>query len=478
MFVRIEILVPGKPGRTLKVDGPTIALGRDPASNVSFEGPESSSVSWRHAQIDVGDRGASLNDLGSSNGTFLNGQPVKASRPLTAGDVVGLGQTGPRIRIVEIATAALAKTALDKTAHDKMLPQGMLTPPAGSKPLTPTGETPRPIRRKRWPVGGLVLAASALAMVAVAGLVVFNSQNEKKKDKSSATTETAKSEAKPAESAKIEPPVDTIIPPPDVANPPPKIPDLPTPPKFEADPKVDPKETALKEALKSPIAPNPTATGSDIYRRTLQSIGWVTVPKTFPLIGTGTGALIDSERRLFLTAYHVVEGAKEAKIYFPRYDADGEPISTRDHYLQREQPIIGDVVVADPKRDLAILRLRSAPENVPALPIAAKSIGVARRVYTVGNPSASSVLWVYTEGAVRQIALKKFRMDNKQDVEAWIIEAQFPINQGDSGGPVVNDRNELVGVNCSLQSRAQLMSNCVDVREVHHVLERARQADE
>ena len=96
--------------------------------------------------------------------------------------------------------------------------------------------------------------------------------------------------------------------------------------------------------------------------------------------------------------------------------------------------------------------------------------------YTVGNPGVSSALWVYTEGSVRQVVFRKFRLNTKQDMEAWIAEAQFPINPGDSGGPVVNDRSEIVGVNCSRKDLnvASLMSNFIELREIQVVLEQAR----
>jgi S1-C subfamily serine protease len=138
--------------------------------------------------------------------------------------------------------------------------------------------------------------------------------------------------------------------------------------------------------------------------------------------------------------------------------------------------VIGDVIVADSKRDLAVLQLRSLPASVAVLPLAAKSIEVAHKVYTVGNPGASGGLWVYTDGIVRQVVFKKIHLDNRQIMEAWMIEAQLAINQGDSGGPVVNDKIELVGVNCSFNIRAQSFSNCVDLREVLVVLEKARRA--
>lgn len=457
MFLRVEITAAGQDGRQLKVDGPVIALGRDPASQLPFDGNTSLAVSWRHARIDLAKSGATLTDLGSSNGTFLNGQQVKGTNPLRTGDVVSLGQTGPKVRVVEIATAPAAP----KTVLEKMLPQGMLTPPVGTKPLNVSAEMPRsPFKRKRAPMGAFLLACVAVAALAIAGLVVFSSQKKDDKVAENSTEDKTKvdAERKPKEAPKEI--VDDKKPEPAKDDPTPK----PPPP-----PKVDLEPT-------KPAPPPPASTGAEVYARTLQSIGWVNVPRQFPLISTGTGALVDVERRLFLTAYHVIEGATEARVFFPRFDAEGQPISVRDHYLSREKPIIGDVIVADAKRDLAVLRLRSSPPQTLALSVAAKSIGVAHKVFTVGNPGASSVLWVYTEGSVRQIAFKKFRMDNKQDVEAWIVEAQFPINQGDSGGPVVNDRNELVGVNCSLTSKAQLMSNCVDVREIHAVLEQAKRA--
>ena len=73
---------------------------------------------------------------------------------------------------------------------------------------------------------------------------------------------------------------------------------------------------------------------------------------------------------------------------------------------------------------------------------------------------------------------KTMRLSNGWNLKAWVIVAQFPINQGDSGGPVVNDRGELVGVNSSRDPNAQLVSNCIDLREIRDILEQARTKDE
>jgi FHA domain len=51
-------------------------------------------VSRRHAEVrPAGDGSWTVSDLGSTNGLLLNGQPVRETRPLHAGDVLGLGST-------------------------------------------------------------------------------------------------------------------------------------------------------------------------------------------------------------------------------------------------------------------------------------------------------------------------------------------------------------------------------------------------
>ncbi len=66
---------------------PQITLGRDPQSNVPLPSPM---VSWRQARIDHTPQGDVLNDLGSTNGTFVNGQRI-TRQTLRQGDVIQLG---------------------------------------------------------------------------------------------------------------------------------------------------------------------------------------------------------------------------------------------------------------------------------------------------------------------------------------------------------------------------------------------------
>ena len=68
---------------------PSIVIGRDEGVDVLIDNP---SVSRRHAEIRLGDNGWVVEDLGSSNGTFIRGTKIQVPQPLGLRDELGLGQ--------------------------------------------------------------------------------------------------------------------------------------------------------------------------------------------------------------------------------------------------------------------------------------------------------------------------------------------------------------------------------------------------
>ncbi len=82
-------------GSTIETTKP-IVLGRDRESDVHLDGDEFASA--RHARIDPRPDGVSVSDLGSTNGTFVNGERVTAERLLERGDVVRVGETELRLQ--------------------------------------------------------------------------------------------------------------------------------------------------------------------------------------------------------------------------------------------------------------------------------------------------------------------------------------------------------------------------------------------
>jgi pSer/pThr/pTyr-binding forkhead associated (FHA) protein len=77
-------------GRTIDVTAPTV-VGRDATSGIRLEHDEF--VSARHARIDPRPEGAMVDDLGSTNGTFVNGSKLKRAKLAKAGDVIKIGAT-------------------------------------------------------------------------------------------------------------------------------------------------------------------------------------------------------------------------------------------------------------------------------------------------------------------------------------------------------------------------------------------------
>lgn len=87
----VVVSAPGlRPGSKIEVSASTI-VGRDAGSGISLDGDEFAST--RHARIDPRPDGVWVEDLGSTNGTFVNGEQIGSRRLLQTGDVLRVGGT-------------------------------------------------------------------------------------------------------------------------------------------------------------------------------------------------------------------------------------------------------------------------------------------------------------------------------------------------------------------------------------------------
>jgi len=79
-----------------------IGLGRHPLSDVRFDAERDLDVSSRHAALVRKPDGFVLQDLGSRNGTFVNGTRITADTLLHDGDIIGFGANGPALEFAVI----------------------------------------------------------------------------------------------------------------------------------------------------------------------------------------------------------------------------------------------------------------------------------------------------------------------------------------------------------------------------------------
>jgi hypothetical protein len=82
-------------GEVLTIDSAPLTLGRGGQNTIALDGDEFASA--RHAQVESRSDGLWVEDLGSTNGTFVNGARVTTPRKLQAGDIVRVGQTDLRV---------------------------------------------------------------------------------------------------------------------------------------------------------------------------------------------------------------------------------------------------------------------------------------------------------------------------------------------------------------------------------------------
>jgi len=209
----------------------------------------------------------------------------------------------------------------------------------------------------------------------------------------------------------------------------------------------------------------PAWADAQVYEEALKSTTWV-LTKTQGKTSSGTGVLVDAEKKLVVTNFHVVGEARTAIIFFPAI-TDGKPQVTRKHYVDNVKTlgIRGRILGVDRKRDLALIQLDKLPETAKAITLAADSPKPGEEVESVGNPGSSDALWIYTSGTVRSVYKKQFRT-GAGDHDFMVVETQSPINTGDSGGPVVNAAGELVAISQAISPSARLVSYSVDVGEV------------
>jgi hypothetical protein len=94
--------------RRIPLEAGETIIGRDPGAAVFLD---DKSVSRRHARIVISDEGATLEDLGSKNGTYLQDSRVESRLPLSDGDKIRVGSVPLTMRIFPVPESTETETA-------------------------------------------------------------------------------------------------------------------------------------------------------------------------------------------------------------------------------------------------------------------------------------------------------------------------------------------------------------------------------
>lgn len=145
----------------------------------------------------------------------------------------------------------------------------------------------------------------------------------------------------------------------------------------------------------------------------------------------GSGFVVDKGGHI-VTNFHVVDGADEIRVGFSNRDT-----------------VVAELVGTDPSTDLAVLRVDVNTSALTPLPLGnSDRVEVGDPVVAIGNPfGLDRTATAGIVSAVQRLitAPNRFTIDH-------VIQTDAPINKGNSGGPLLNTRSEVIGVNTQIET--------------------------
>ena len=154
---------------------------------------------------------------------------------------------------------------------------------------------------------------------------------------------------------------------------------------------------------------------------------WGTTPEE----GSGSGFLWDTDGHI-VTNYHVIEGAQQIEVSFGG-----------------DTSLPATVVGADPINDLAVIKVDAVPEGVQPVEVGTSTdLHVGQTAIVIGNPFGQFERTM-TQGIISAI---NRTIETDSAVLRGVIQTDAAINRGNSGGPLLDSRGRLIGVNSAIYS--------------------------
>ena len=149
-----------------------------------------------------------------------------------------------------------------------------------------------------------------------------------------------------------------------------------------------------------------------------------------PQIGSGSGVIISSDGYI-VTNHHVIETAEDIQIT-----------------TNNNQSYGAKVIGSDEQNDIALLKIDAAEELTYAIFGDSDSTQIGEWVLAVGNPF--NLTSTVTAGI---ISAKSRNLDRTGRTTQSYIQTDAAVNPGNSGGALINDKGELIGINTAIQTQ-------------------------
>ncbi|MEQ1826321.1 MAG: trypsin-like peptidase domain-containing protein [Pirellula sp.] len=178
-----------------------------------------------------------------------------------------------------------------------------------------------------------------------------------------------------------------------------------------------------------------------VYEQTNRSVVNISTktirPEAFLMVseieGSGSGSIFDKQGHV-LTNYHVIEGAKSI-----------------DVTLFNGESFAAELIGQDKDNDLAVLHI-AAPESmlVPLTWGDSSNLRVGQHIIAIGNPFGYER--TMSTGIIS--SLNRQIMSKTRRPIRSLIQIDAALNQGNSGGPLLNSRGEMIGMNMAIATRS------------------------
>jgi S1-C subfamily serine protease len=432
--MKLEITSGPDSGRTANVSGEEFVVGREGSTNLVLRDAK---ASRRHASLRaLPDGRAELTDLGSRNGTFVNGQPLTGSVVLDGGEEIRIGDTTLRAVAEEPAAAPAPPPPPPPVAAPPpppppqppplapppppAMPPPPIAPAPGARPTVRQPDAPPPpgpsastmqrlvIQRglKRVTILGIVLLVLVIGLVVALAAGVFSGD--------------------------------------------------------EGGDELSPAEVVDEARPRTVLVVNNKGFGSG---------------------GRGSGWVWDVSEGLIVTNAHVTAGGESYTV------STGEKLTIAvgtDVEIQGEQVREAELVGEALCDDIAVLKVDDTEglETMPRVP-SKKELKVGQEVVGVGYPSTINL----TQGQAQQDAdltgntgvistvsttFPAIPGEGPNDPTVGpyrdVILTDTVINQGNSGGPLVNMQAQLVGMNSAQRTDVQGQFYAVGIDRINEVV--------